>query len=204
MSRMINIYLLRHGKTVGEPALYGHTDVEVDQALQQQICDKLLSQQWTIEQIVTSPLKRCKDLALKVSDALPQASLSVNQDFKEIHFGDLDGKPFESAKQYWPELELFWQNPAQHTLPNAESLQAFNQRITKSWEQLVLDVEKDTLVICHGGTIRMILASLLPIDWQSSALYSVMQIGHQSFSHIQITKADAIYKRVCSIASPLV
>lgn len=203
MSKTINIYLLRHGKTVGEPALYGHTDVAVEQETQQQIAQAVLSRQLNIKQVITSPLKRCADLAHLLGHAQPSLKVTIEPELKEMSFGELDGVSFDSAKALWPTLEQFWQSPAQHTLPGAESLSNFNKRITTSWEQLVLDVEQDTLLICHGGTIRMILASLLPLDWQDSRLYSTLHIGHQTISHIQIIKADAIYKRVCSIGAPI-
>lgn len=203
MSKTINIYLLRHGKTIGAPALYGHTDVPVDEQIQKQIAQAFLSRQLKVKRVVTSPLKRCADLANLLANAQPSLEVTIEPELKEMSFGELDGVSFDSAKSSWPILEQFWQSPAENTLPGAESLSNFNKRITTSWDQLVLDVEQDTLIICHGGTIRMILASLLPIDWRDSRLYSSLQIGHQTISHIQIIKADAIYKRVCSIGAPI-
>lgn len=203
MDKVINIYLLRHGKTVGAPALYGHTDVAVDDQTQQQIYERIKASAMNIERVISSPLKRCAQLA-QFFDASPaNIDVAIWPALKEMHFGELDGVPFDAAKSFWPELEQFWRSPAENTLPGAENLSDFYTRITKSWEQLVTDVEQDTLVICHGGTIRMILASLLPFDWQDSRLYSTLQIGHQTISHIQIIKADAIYDRVCSIGAPI-
>ncbi|KHT40235.1 histidine phosphatase family protein [Vibrio sinaloensis] len=203
MDKVVNIYLLRHGKTVGAPALYGHTDVAVDDQTQQQIYERIKASAMNIERVISSPLKRCAQLA-QFFDASPaNIDVAIWPALKEMHFGELDGVPFDAAKSFWPELEQFWHSPAENTLPGAENLSDFYTRITKSWEQLVTDVEQDTLVICHGGTIRMILASLLPFDWQDSRLYSTLHIGHQTISHIQIIKADAIYERVCSIGAPI-
>ncbi|EGA70473.1 hypothetical protein VISI1226_00370 [Vibrio sinaloensis DSM 21326] len=202
MTEVVNVYLVRHGKTLGEPGLYGHTDIAVAEAEQQVICSKLIAKQWSVEQVVTSPLKRCHDLA-ELYGKSANCAVRIAPEFKEMNFGDIDGVPFDTIHSQWPLLERFWQAPAETQLPNAETLQEFNTRITTGWQQFVTDVEQDTLIICHGGTIRMILASLLPFDWRSSELYSVLQIRHQSYSHIQIIKADAIYPRVCAIGAEL-
>lgn len=67
MSKTINIYLLRHGKTLGEPALYGKTDVKVDVRLQDQICQQLVKRQLRVTKVISSPLARCRDLWAKVA-----------------------------------------------------------------------------------------------------------------------------------------
>lgn len=203
MLKNINIYLLRHGKTVGEPALYGRTDVAVDEKTQNQICAQLLEQDWAIKQVVSSPLRRCRELAEKLAKANPELALQICDNIQEMDFGDLDGKPFDSVQHHWPQLEQFWQDPALNTLPGAETLNSFYTRVSIFWQQFVENVAEDTLIVCHGGTIRMILATLLPLDWRNSDLYSVLQINHQSISHIQIIKADTTYKRVCSVSAPL-
>lgn len=202
MTQVVNVYLVRHGKTLGEPALYGHTDVAVAESEQRAICHRLIAKQWSVAQVISSPLKRCLDLA-EMYGKTSNCAVRIAAEFKEMNFGDIDGMPFDTIRSQWPLLEQFWQAPAETQLPNAETLQEFKTRITTGWQQFVLDVEQDTLIVCHGGTIRMILASLLPLEWRSSELYSVLQIRHQTYSHIQIIKADTIYPRVCVIGADL-
>ncbi len=60
---MINLYLMRHGKTVGRPALNGKTDVLVEAHRQEQIAHTLLRSPYSFSNIITSPLRRCRDLA---------------------------------------------------------------------------------------------------------------------------------------------
>lgn len=198
--KTINIYLLRHGKTSGLPALYGRTDVAVATDIQIAICNGVQALQLGVEAIVTSPLQRCRVAADLLHQTL-DIPLTVIDDFQEMHFGDVDGVPFDELTEQWPTLERFWSQPAQVTLPNAESLGEFHVRITQAWQALCHHAEQDTLVVCHGGTIRMILASILGMDWQNPALYSVLSIDNQSLTHITLT--DKQYFRVRSIGRPI-
>lgn len=201
--RTVNIYLLRHGKTLGEPALNGHTDVEVASKIQHSICNDVLRRLPSIESIVSSPLRRCHDLATRLVDENPALSLEVSAPFQEMNFGQFDGVPFEQLKEHWPILDLFWQDPANNPLPDAESLEAFYHRVKNNWRSLSEQATQDTLLIAHGGSIRMILASVLGLDWKNPALFSTLQIANQSLSHIKITHSDQIYTQVCSIGAPL-
>ncbi|EEX92228.1 alpha-ribazole-5'-phosphate phosphatase [Vibrio orientalis CIP 102891 = ATCC 33934] len=199
-----NIYLLRHGKTQGAPALYGHTDVAVSIETQQSIRKTLTTQNLGFTAIETSPLKRCQALAQQLVDDCPALALTVTDNWKETHFGDLDGVPFEAAQSDWPKFEAFWRDPAIHVLPNAEPLEQFYHRISQAWDSFTQALDQDTLVICHGGTIRMILAHVLQLDYTNPLLYSTLHIDHQTLTHIQLTQADKNYLRVRMIGQPLI
>ncbi len=116
-----NIYLLRHGKVEGKAALNGLSDVLVNADLQQQIGEALVTQDITFESIVTSPLRRCSDLA-NLSAQRMSLPLSVVTGFQEMNFGEVDGVPFDELEDKWEMLETFWQAPANHQLTGAESL----------------------------------------------------------------------------------
>ncbi|MCY9805588.1 histidine phosphatase family protein [Vibrio scophthalmi] len=201
--KSVNIYLLRHGKTLGEAALNGHTDVLVASSVQQSICSGLLKINLPFEHVVSSPLRRCRDLAMRLVVEKPSLSLQVNPEFQEMNFGQFDGVPFDQLSQQWPMLERFWQDPVSHPLPGSELIDAFYQRISDGWQALAQSAEQDTLLIAHGGTIRMILANTLGLDWRNPALFSTLQLANQSISHIKITHADKIYVQICSIGTPL-
>lgn len=102
---MINIYLLRHGKTQGKPALNGRTDVLVAAHHQDQICDKLMVSGYSFQHLISSPLKRCSDLArrLVANHAVRQCDFELG--FQEMDFGCFDGVPFDELQAQWPILE---------------------------------------------------------------------------------------------------
>lgn len=201
--KTFNVYLLRHGKTVGDPALYGCTDVLVADETQRGIQRAVQAEQIAFSAVECSPLQRCQTLARLIVQENPQLSLVVAERWKETHFGALDGVPFESATEQWPKLEAFWQDPMTNTLPNAEPLADFYTRISNAWDEFIQALQQDTLIVCHGGTIRMILAKVLQLDIANPKIYSTLHIAHQSLTHIQITLADKHYERVCMIGKPL-
>ncbi|WNC70108.1 histidine phosphatase family protein [Thalassotalea nanhaiensis] len=177
---MTSVYLLRHGKVAGPPALYGHTDIGVITEHDEQLLTELLKVQDSFTHIVSSPLKRCQNLAVKLanSSGLP---IVIDEQLKEIDFGELDGIAFETAKQHWPMLESFWQNPAKNPLPDAENLTAFNQRMLSVFNQLIVDYkDENVLVICHGGVIRMLLSIVLELDWTNPKLFSSLRVENGS------------------------
>lgn len=201
--KVCNFYLLRHGKVEGEAALNGRTDRKVSSAMQKQICRALCKRNLSFEHIISSPLSRCADLALLLKKDQPGIKLSIEAQLQEISFGTLDGKAFDSIKDKWPLLDAFWQNPAKNTLPEAESLSYFRQRIVSAWSKIIATDHNNTLMITHGGVIRMILADALQLDWRNPAWHSSLAIANASITHIQISKAEQNYISVKSIASDL-
>lgn len=187
--RIKNIYLVRHGKVLGEAALNGKTDVLVDASLQDEICAEITALPVKFDAVAASPLRRCYDLAERAAQAKSIPLQSIDE-LQEMNFGDVDGVPFDLLSDQWDSLESFWQDPANHQLAGAESLQAFHQRVIQGWSQLISCINDNTLLVTHGGVIRMILAHCLDIDWKKPTLYSNLVIGNASLTHIQITQTD--------------
>jgi len=203
---MIEITLLRHAKVVGPAALYGKTDIKAQVTEDQKIINALVFSDQKFDLVESSPLQRCYSVAQQLSTKL-NVQLKCNDSFEEMNFGELDGIPFNklvgdnpchvNADKYWSLLERFWQNPAQTTLPLAESLAEFNYRVERGWQLLVKqlieqNVKEDNsckkvLLVCHGGVIRMILAHVLALDWKNANLYQGLSIDYASTSKVTIT-----------------
>jgi len=203
---MANIYLLRHGKVNGEAALYGHTDVSVSVEVNNKIVEQLKKQSLDIDMIFSSPLKRCLELAHAYSDS---TTVNVLADLKEMNFGRYDGIAFDDLYQdkvIWQQLELFWLNPVQHPLPEAELLTGFSYRILRAWQVVISSlkdhiVQKNILIVCHGGVIRMLLAHLLNVDFRNPNWYTQLTIANASLTSIEYHNGSF---SVHSIAKPLI
>jgi alpha-ribazole phosphatase len=200
---MINIFLLRHGKTLGKAALNGRTDVLVSEETQDVMATRLVDH-YEFSQVVTSPLQRCFQLTERLVQKRPELNVTTQVDFRELDFGYYDGVPYSELNDQWETLEQFWRNPAEVVLPEAESVSAGYLRVTTAWQQFIAQCKKDTLVVAHGGTIRFILAYVLGIDWRNPHWYSVLSIGNQSISHLQLLwYEEKPYLTVKSIGAPL-
>ncbi|MEG3221896.1 histidine phosphatase family protein [Vibrio gigantis] len=197
-----NIYLLRHGKVEGKAALNGVSDVLVKPNDQQQICEALVQSEFSFDRVVTSPLRRCSDLASLYSQRM-SVPLSVTSEFQEMNFGEVDGVVFDELKDKWAMLETFWQDPASHQLTGAESLKGFHDRVTQAWSQLLNEPSDNLLLVTHGGVIRILLAHCLDIDWKNPSLYSKLSIENASITHIQITQFAQSFISVKAIGLPV-
>jgi alpha-ribazole phosphatase len=120
-----------------------------------------------------------------------------------MDFGDFDGQSFDTLKPHWDKLELFWQDPASNTIPNAESVHECYQRVSTAWNKIVGSLDKDTLIICHGGTIRLILASILKLDYTNATWYSALNIANQSLTHIRVYESYKNTPHIQMIGKPL-
>ncbi|GLX79244.1 alpha-ribazole-5'-phosphate phosphatase [Thalassotalea insulae] len=204
---MAKIYLLRHGEVSGPAALYGHTDVAVSAEVNAAICRLLAGHTFNISRIFCSPLQRCLRLA-QLLTAHYHCALSEDSRLKEMNFGCYDGVAFDELYQEhkaWQALELFWQNPVQHPLPQAELLTGFSFRVIQAWQQIVQSlarecVDSEYLVVCHGGVIRMILAHLLNVDYRNPDWYTQLSIANGSLTTIDYQQSKC---RVSSIAKSL-
>lgn len=91
---MTDIYLLRHGKVNGRAALYGKTDIEVAPSVNKAILTTLIKHQQLFSQVLTSPLKRCAELA-ELFATQAHKPLETMNDMQEMNFGSLDGICFD-------------------------------------------------------------------------------------------------------------
>ena len=123
-----HIDLLRHGACEGGEIFRGSTDVALSELGWQQMRDAIqVDDQW--DHILTSPLLRCREFAAELS-AQQHIPFTVAHDFKEISFGDWEGKTREQvAAEYGDHQANFWRDAENHPPVNGETIQAFHQRI---------------------------------------------------------------------------
>ena len=181
---MQQIDLVRHGPVAGPAALYGWTNVMLQQSPPD--CLSWLSTQ-SYQHVLTSPLQRCRQSAEAQAQRL-QLELVIEPDLKEMNFGLWDGVPFDEQSPYWPAQQQFWQQPFSITPPEGESLTDFQQRVLHAFElhsrSQFEQQHQQALWLVHGGVIRMLLASLLSIDLHQSRWLQQMSIAYGSVSRI--------------------
>jgi alpha-ribazole phosphatase/probable phosphoglycerate mutase len=199
---MIEINLLRHVKVDGPAALYGSTDIAPQLVENNKLLIALDNTQRSApyDLVISSSLQRCQTLAKKFSQQHDIPFICLDN-LQEMNFGDYDGVSFDdinqSPKYHWQLLEAFWQSPSNESLPNAETLTQFHQRVIASWTTLVSqqlnelhcdNKPRRVLLVTHGGVICMILAHILQLNWQSASWQQHLQIANGSCSKITISQ----------------
>lgn len=195
---------IRHGKINGPAALYGTTDVALSIRGQQELLAGLarLHQETPIDYIFSSPLQRCAKIAEEFA-AHHQLPISIMAELQECNFGDWDGVDFNVLQNQWPQLEQFWQSPLRSTPPNGENLQIFSSRVNDAWKDIQTHQYcEHTLILCHGGSIRMVIAALLNIPLES-ALFRQLHIDYCSHTRIDINDHPEAKPIIRWIGAPL-
>lgn len=153
--------LIRHGEPAGGHKYRGHRDDPLSELGWQQMRDAIhAADRW--DHILSSPLLRCREFASELADRTG-TPMTVVEGFKEICFGDWEGKTREQVEQEYGDHQAnFWRDAENHAPPNAETIQDFHQRIGAAWQQWSRQFAgQKVLLVCHGGVIRMVLGHVL-------------------------------------------
>jgi len=155
------VYLLRHGTPVGGRMYRGNL---FDDPLTEEGWDQMKSSvtNLSFDTIATSPMKRCSEFADYISKK-SKIPCSIIEDFREIGFGDWQGK---TSHQIGEEIvERFKNDPINNPINNAENLYDFQKRVIKSYLEILnnLNPKNKLLIIAHAGVIRIIKSYILKL-----------------------------------------
>lgn len=155
------IDILRHGEVQGGPCYRGSTDDELTPLGVQQMW-RAIGDQRPWSKIITSNLRRCRGFAQELTrtGGLP---LLIDARWREIHFGAWDGKSAdELLRTDSRALRDYWDDPLNHTPPQAECFANFQARVLNAWEELLgTSKTQHVLLITHAGVLRLILSHVL-------------------------------------------
>jgi len=181
--------LLRHGETARPTFLNGSTDIALSERGYQQMSNAIKTDD-NFDLITTSPLIRCHKFAQDLASQY-QWPVSIEHGLREICFGDWDGQAMDSLYQEYPvELDTFWKTPWQFTPPNGESMVEFTKRVDNA-RQHILTQHKDTLVICHSGVIRYLMAKTLGMPLPGNHHLVALNIGFAARVDIEVVVEES-------------
>lgn len=165
---MTSLYFIRHGQTAYNLALkyQGQTDIALTvRGLAEGDCvaNRLASE--SIQAIYSSPLQRAVVTANKIA-AYHDLPVKVSEYFREINFGELEGKTPAECQEIWPEfMTTLLTTPGEAALPGGEDFSSFGQRISQGICDLVSHhPDQNVLVVAHGGAIRTALCLAMGIS----------------------------------------
>lgn len=177
---MITISLLRHGEVEGGPCFRGSTDDPLTPEGTDQMREAT-NAPFSCDMVISSPLIRCARFAQEYAS---QKALPVQTEHRlsEMHFGDWEGRTSKEIYDQAPKaLKNFWNDPEAYPPPHGERLLTFQARVLQAWEEVVENHQNQhTLIVTHGGVIRILLchlqkiplAKLMELEVNTGALFS--------------------------------
>ena len=131
--------------------------------------------QW--QHIVSSPLKRCLEFSQELANDL-QISFSIEDNLKEIGFGEWEGKtPEDILAEDSEALNHFYQDPVNNRPKGAEPLDTFSQRVWDAYLGIIEQhQDKHILIVAHAGVARAITANILKMSLND--VYSRLKIEY--------------------------
>lgn len=114
--------------------------------------------------VYSSPMRRAMDTATPIANA-GRLSVIQNNGFREIDFGDFEGREFDDLQITYPELYEQWMaRPTEMTFPNGESFSGFKQRVMHAFKGLTRRKAPATIaVVSHAGVNRLLIANALSL-----------------------------------------
>ena len=152
------LYLIRHGKTMAnEQHRYcGSTDLPLSPRGR----EELASIRYALSGVrfLTSGMLRAEQTLEILFGNVPH---EIRPEFREIDFGEFEMHTYEELKDDPNYLAWITGDNERNVPPGGESGEAMTSRVLRGLDALV-EEDRDTVLITHGGVIAAIMESLFP------------------------------------------
>lgn len=181
------LLLIRHGETSWNALgkFQGCTDIELSEAgiLQASYLKKALNDSFDV--LYTSPLKR----AVKTAEVLCEGTKVtpiVEQNIREINFGDWEGLTIKEISETYPDTFKKWRNDdIDAPITGGDGSIRLASERAKACITDIIDKNKGKTiaVVAHGGIIK---ASLIGLFDFKMSMYQKMSLGNTAVTEIHI------------------
>ncbi len=186
MTDATNLYLLRHAEveTRYHRIFGGQIDMNISERGHEQAAAlaKYL-QPKSFDAIYASPMKRVQQTLAPFVSGRAQTPVTL-AGLREVNFGDWTGLSWEQVKEKFGISAFEWLDQLDRAaIPNAESGAMFRERVEPCVQQILRGhAGQKVAVVCHGGTIRMLLSVLLGMPFTQT---SAFEIEYASLTHVR-------------------
>ena len=190
------LLLVRHGETDANVAgtWQGATDHPLNERGVQQahaLAQRLASEAPDIVAIYTSPLRRARQTATIVAQALGNVPIYVDAGLSEYNLGEWEGLTYEELRYE----KRLWERMAQDphwAPPGGESAYTFATRVLRAFRRAVESHPgQKVLVVSHGGAIATALALLLEDD---GTLWRKYQMTNCAISELRFSPQPVLVR----------
>lgn len=152
----MRLYLIRHPQTSVAPDIcYGSTDLPVADEALEAVLARLIPTLPKGLPLSASPLLRCAALARRLHPALDSPAPDFDARLAEMHFGDWEMRAWSAIPRV--EVDAWVADLAGYRPGNGECVRDMARRVRAARDDLVKQ-GGDRIVVCHAGTIRLLLA----------------------------------------------
>jgi broad specificity phosphatase PhoE len=162
------VVLARHGQTndnLPPMRFQGFTDTPLNgtgRAQAHELAEKIAAEPESIRSLWSSDLSRARETA-EIVGARIGLEVRLDARLREASRGRWEGYTFDEIKESEPEAYAAWmRGGAEWRFPGGESLQEQQDRVLACLNDVVATGELPALVVCHGGSIRVVLCSRDP------------------------------------------
>jgi alpha-ribazole phosphatase len=152
----MRLYLVRHPRPlVAKDICYGSTNLSVSPEEHSNTLSALSAILPKGAPLFSSPLRRCAELADSVAEAFLSTSVKVDARLMEMHFGDWEMRAWNDIPR--TEIDAWTKDVVAYHPGGGESVTQMAERVCAFYAD-VLQLQQDCVVICHAGTIRLLVA----------------------------------------------
>lgn len=140
--------------------------------------------------IYASPMKRVQQTLIPLlRNEVPPPT--ILEGLREVDFGDWTGLTWDEVREKFGVSAFEWIHQLEGgKILNAESGTSYRSRIESCIREIVRDQpEKKTVVLCHGGVIRVMLAIMLDLPLTKTAQF---EVEHASVTHLELRDGRVI------------
>ncbi|MCG3043152.1 bifunctional RNase H/acid phosphatase [Streptomyces sp. S1A] len=159
MGTPTTLVLLRHGETPLTPLKRfsgsGGTDPELSATglRQAEAAASALAARGTVQQVISSPLVRCRQTARAVADRLG-LGVEVEHDLREADFGAWEGLTFAEVRERYPEDLDAWLASPEAAPTGGESFASVIRRV---------EAARDRILARHAGRTVLLVTHVTPV-----------------------------------------
>lgn len=180
----MNVYLVRHGQTYAnaEKKFAGIWDVALNEnGLSQAHEASQKLKQISFDRIFASDLKRAFHTAEIIAKP-HKSSVIPHSDFREINFGDWEGKTYEEIKALDKDgMDRWISDYLTFNAHGGESISEVYKRVSNAYDSILSAYDKDSdvnvLIVAHGGVIQSLLSHICYNDLSGYWRFGVENCG---------------------------
>lgn len=199
----MNIYLIRHGESLGNKArtYLGHTDLDLSEKgyMQAKCASEYIINNLKIDKIYSSDLIRAYNTVLPVAKTL-KLEIATDKDLREIYAGYWENQKYEYLMEKYADTYNLWLTDIGNAkCDGGESVKDLQKRFMNKLEEIAKsNPEKNVLIGTHATPIRITnctvsglpLSEMHNIPWAYNASITHLEYKDGKFSLIDYGKSS--------------